>query len=239
MEPLPDLSTMSDDELSALIARSSRSDEDAISRRRSVLHGRIDILREERIGAAQGAGRRRRPRRAVTDEPRALACTRAPVTLPDEHELEALPELSALDDDTMRSMIRSSSRRKTTSPCAGRVLHAQIDIVRAERTQAFAQRRAHRGRGSRPDPRRRAMSHIYCPECGFQSPEAATYCSRCGALLVRETPGETTVSLGPEEVGDETQVLPPATTASAGRRWSSAPAAAERGRASRRSATGR
>ena len=28
------------------------------------------------------------------------------------------------------------------------------------------------------------MSHIYCPECGFQNPEAANYCSKCGALLV-------------------------------------------------------
>ncbi len=44
------------------------------------------------------------------------------------------------------------------------------------------------------------MSHIYCPECGFQSPEAASYCSRCGALLVRESVGETTLSLGPEDV---------------------------------------
>ena len=44
------------------------------------------------------------------------------------------------------------------------------------------------------------MSHIYCPECGFQSPEAATYCSRCGALLGRETVDETTMSLGPEEI---------------------------------------
>ena len=44
------------------------------------------------------------------------------------------------------------------------------------------------------------MSHIYCPECGFQSPEAATYCSRCGALLGRETVDETTLSLGPEEI---------------------------------------
>lgn len=55
------------------------------------------------------------------------------------------------------------------------------------------------------------MSHIYCPECGFQSPEAATYCSRCGALLVGETPGESTVSLGPEEVGEEAQLLREAT----------------------------
>ena len=29
------------------------------------------------------------------------------------------------------------------------------------------------------------MSHVYCPECGFQNPESANYCSRCGALLVR------------------------------------------------------
>jgi FHA domain/zinc-ribbon domain len=44
------------------------------------------------------------------------------------------------------------------------------------------------------------MSHIYCPECGFQSPEAATYCSRCGALLARENVGETTLSLGPDDL---------------------------------------
>jgi pSer/pThr/pTyr-binding forkhead associated (FHA) protein len=44
------------------------------------------------------------------------------------------------------------------------------------------------------------MSHVYCPECGFQSPAAASYCSRCGALLDRESPGETTLSLGPEEI---------------------------------------
>ena len=31
------------------------------------------------------------------------------------------------------------------------------------------------------------MSHVYCPECGFQNLESANYCSRCGALLVTET----------------------------------------------------
>ncbi len=44
------------------------------------------------------------------------------------------------------------------------------------------------------------MSHIYCPECGFQVPEAASYCSRCGALLIRESVGEATMSLGPDEL---------------------------------------
>ncbi len=44
------------------------------------------------------------------------------------------------------------------------------------------------------------MSHIYCPECGFQSPEASTYCSRCGALISRETADEATLSIGPDEI---------------------------------------
>jgi hypothetical protein len=30
------------------------------------------------------------------------------------------------------------------------------------------------------------VSHVYCPECGFQNPAAANYCSKCGALLVKE-----------------------------------------------------
>ena len=51
------------------------------------------------------------------------------------------------------------------------------------------------------------MSHIYCPECGFQNPEAANYCSRCGALLVTEEPGsETTMSYVPEEGEDDAAV---------------------------------
>ena len=37
------------------------------------------------------------------------------------------------------------------------------------------------------------MSHVYCPECGFQNPEAANYCARCGAYLRRDEHGETTV----------------------------------------------
>jgi hypothetical protein len=44
------------------------------------------------------------------------------------------------------------------------------------------------------------VTHVYCPECGFQNPETANYCSRCGALLVREEIGqETTLSFVPED----------------------------------------
>jgi pSer/pThr/pTyr-binding forkhead associated (FHA) protein len=48
------------------------------------------------------------------------------------------------------------------------------------------------------------VSHIYCQECGFQNPEAANYCARCGALLVRdEGSTETTQSFLAEEGGEE------------------------------------
>jgi len=47
------------------------------------------------------------------------------------------------------------------------------------------------------------LSHVYCPECGFQNPETANYCTKCGALLVRDESGaDTTMSYTPEE-GDE------------------------------------
>jgi len=47
------------------------------------------------------------------------------------------------------------------------------------------------------------VSHTYCPECGFQNPEASNYCSRCGALLVPEQGSETTMSFELEDEGDE------------------------------------
>ena len=44
---------------------------------------------------------------------------------------------------------------------------------------------------------------VYCSECGFQNPESANYCSRCGALLQKGEPAaETTQTFSPEEVGE-------------------------------------
>ena len=44
------------------------------------------------------------------------------------------------------------------------------------------------------------MSHVYCQECGFQNPEAANYCARCGALLVKDGSGtEATQTFTPDE----------------------------------------
>ncbi len=52
------------------------------------------------------------------------------------------------------------------------------------------------------------MSHVYCPECGFQNPEASKFCARCGALLVKEEGGaDTTMTFTPEEVAEAAAAL--------------------------------
>jgi hypothetical protein len=38
------------------------------------------------------------------------------------------------------------------------------------------------------------MSHVYCPECGYNNPEAARFCAKCGAALVVPDEGEQTES---------------------------------------------
>jgi hypothetical protein len=48
VEPVPDLSTLTDDDLRSMI-RELEKEEDEISFRRRVLHGRIDILRAELV----------------------------------------------------------------------------------------------------------------------------------------------------------------------------------------------
>jgi len=52
-EPLPDLSSLGDDELRAMIIAFER-EEDDISLHRRILHGRIDILRAERERRRRG-----------------------------------------------------------------------------------------------------------------------------------------------------------------------------------------
>jgi hypothetical protein len=48
------------------------------------------------------------------------------------------------------------------------------------------------------------VSHVYCPECGFQNLESANYCSRCGALLVTEAEADdSTITFSAEELEDD------------------------------------
>jgi hypothetical protein len=131
MELLPDLATLSDGDLAATIV-SLEQEEDNISFRRRVLHGRIDILRQEHVERlrrqvargdlpAHGAEPHERPLYEGTGE------------VPPEHELEPLPELAALSDDALRSMIRELEREEDDISLRRRFLHGQIEILRATR----------------------------------------------------------------------------------------------------------
>jgi hypothetical protein len=46
------------------------------------------------------------------------------------------------------------------------------------------------------------LSHVYCPECGYQNPEVSNFCARCGAALVRDEPDDQTITFTPEELAE-------------------------------------
>jgi hypothetical protein len=133
VDPLPDLNTLSDDDLQAMI-RDLEQEEDAISFRRRILHGRIDILRAEYVS---------RLRAHVNDgdlpepEPGPLARSiyEGSGDVPAEHELEPLPDLATLSDADLRSTIHDLEREEDDISLRRRFLHGQIDILRAARYQ--------------------------------------------------------------------------------------------------------
>jgi hypothetical protein len=55
VEPLPDLGTLSDEDLKRLIDEYTR-EENEVSFRRRILHGKIDILRAELVARLQKTG---------------------------------------------------------------------------------------------------------------------------------------------------------------------------------------
>lgn len=133
METLPDLLPLSDDELAALIVR-LEGDEDAVSQRRRVLHGRIDILRAERtarLKAQVAAGSFET--HAPTSLERPLYAGTGEVSA--DEGLEPLPDLATLNDDALRAEIHRLETEEDDISLSRRVLHAQIDIVSAERTK--------------------------------------------------------------------------------------------------------
>ena len=51
------------------------------------------------------------------------------------------------------------------------------------------------------------MSHVYCTECGFQNPETANYCSRCGALLEKGESGSAMTYTPDDGEDDPAEIL--------------------------------
>jgi hypothetical protein len=51
------------------------------------------------------------------------------------------------------------------------------------------------------------MSHVYCPECGYNNPESARFCARCGAALVLSAEGEATETFTAPEAAESLDPL--------------------------------
>jgi hypothetical protein len=132
VEPLPDLSTLSDDDLQERI-RELEVEEDAISFRRRVLHGRIDILRAEYVTRlrAQVSEGTAVPAPDVDSLERPIYEGTGDV--PEEHELEPLPDFAEMSDGELRTMIRDLEHEEDDISLRRRFLQGQIDIFRAAR----------------------------------------------------------------------------------------------------------
>ena len=155
MELFPDLSTLSDPDLDRMLSALERQ-EDGISQRRRLLHGRIDILRAERVvrlKAKVEEGELTLPTPDVTVEGLERPIFEGTGELPDAHEVEPMPDLTAITDDELRSMIGQLEHEEDDVSLERRVIHGRIDILRAERTR--------RRRGGEWDPDRlaEALSH--------------------------------------------------------------------------------
>jgi hypothetical protein len=135
VEPLPDLGPLSDDELHELIG-SLETREVELSQRRKLLHGRIDILRAERTERLKqqvAAGTVDLPAPERLERP--VYTGTGELSEADDGEIELLPELDSLDDDELRQMIRDLESEEDDLSLERRVVHAQIDIARAERAK--------------------------------------------------------------------------------------------------------
>ena len=136
--------------------------------------------------------------------------------------MEPLPDFASLADDDLRELIEELEREESDISYRRRLIQGRIDILRAERTARLRNRssRVHEPREhGRPDRHpvaeglavhegSRRLSHIYCPECGFQNPEAANFCARCGAHLVAPTSRRRRMTFTPEEAEDDGSGLP-------------------------------
>jgi anti-sigma-K factor RsiG len=131
VELFPDLATLTEVGLADLIGSLER-EEDAISFRRRVLHGRIDILRQEHVERV----RRQVAAGALPDhgsEVHVRPLYEGSGEVPPEHELEPMPDFATLSDDALRSMIRDLEREEDDISLRRRFLHGQIEILRAAR----------------------------------------------------------------------------------------------------------
>jgi hypothetical protein len=141
---LPDLTTLSDEALDGRI-QDLLLDEEKVSLRRHLLHGRIDLLRTERNSRLRDAiddGEADVPDPELVAETVALASPVLDADADVDHELSPMPDPSELSDEELREKIHELEREEDETSLRRRILHGQIDILTAERE---LRRRGHGG----------------------------------------------------------------------------------------------
>jgi hypothetical protein len=134
VEAFPDLVTLSDADLKDLTEEKMAEERD-VSRRRRQLHGRIDLLRVEHTRRLKARGGDVEVDAAiVSDEllaqlPEELAVLADDDLLPSGEETDDSAELS---DDELRVRIHELSESEREVSFKRRMLHGQIDLLRAE-----------------------------------------------------------------------------------------------------------
>ena len=110
------------------------ADERDVSRQRRELHGRIDVLRSEHT-------RRLKEREGAVDVDPAIVSEELLSQVPEELTLEAGDEPipagddsdgQALSDDDLRELIHERTQTEREISFRRRILHGQIDLLRAE-----------------------------------------------------------------------------------------------------------
>ena len=143
-DPLPDLTTLSDDDLEGLL-RTAETEEEGVSVRRRELHAEIDRLREARVGRLRTQAEAGTLDLGVPSSP-ALERSIFEGTgeLPDEPVEHPAVDAAALSDDELRAAVIALEREEDDLSLRRRMLHGRIDILRAERER--------RRRGLHVDP---------------------------------------------------------------------------------------
>jgi RsiG-like len=143
-DPLPDLTTLSDDDLERLL-RDAESEEEGISLRRRELHGAIDRLREERVVRLRMQAEAGTLDVGVPSPPSLeRSIFEGTGELPDAAPEHPAVDPGSLSDDDLRAKVIGLEREEDDLSLRRRMLHGRIDILRAERER--------RRRGLHVDP---------------------------------------------------------------------------------------
>ena len=143
-DPLPDFTSLSDDDLERLL-RDAESAEEGISVRRRDLHEQIDALRGERVGRLRTQAESGTLEVSVPASPSLeRSLFEGTGDVPDEAPAHPDVAPATLSDDELRASIIELEREEDDLSLRRRMLHGRIDILRAERER--------RRRGLHVDP---------------------------------------------------------------------------------------